>query len=125
MFGGLFLSASKELKAKGMDLFDYDPVTGASYYFDHDESSNKTYIRTEQDVKPLLDLNMAYRNEGIKKLPSGAMLRHYASVPMTVILEMRAKGIDFYDQNDARKVIQEIEANYPLLKVDNMRHGVK
>ena len=108
-----------------MELFDYDPVTGASYYFDHDESTNKTYIRTEQDVKPLLDLNMSLRNEGIKHLPSGALLRHYATVPMTVILELKQKGIDFYDQNDAKRVFQEIEANYPLLKVDNMRHGVK
>ena len=108
-----------------MELFDYDQVTGASYYFDHDESTNKTYIRTEQDVKPLLDLNMSLRNEGIKHLPSGALLRHYATVPMTVILELKQKGIDFYDQNDAKRVFQEIEANYPLLKVDNMRHGVK
>jgi len=44
---------------------------------------------------------------------------------MTVILEMRSKGIDFYDKDHQGRVIQEIEANYPHLKVDNMRHSVR
>lgn len=108
-----------------MDLFDYDPVSGASYYFDYDEMADRSYIRTEQDVKPLLDHNMSLRNEGIKHLPSGAIVRHYATVPMTVILQMKERGVDFYNKDHQQRVMQLIESEYPYLKVDNMRHAVK
>lgn len=107
-----------------MDLFDYDPVTGQSTYFDFDPLDGKTYLRTEEDVQPLLDLNAAYRNEGIKNA-KGSWIRHYATVPMTVILAMRVKGINFYNKDHQKRVFQEIEINYPHLKVDNMRHSVK
>ncbi len=107
-----------------MDWFDYDPLTGQTDYFDLDPMTGQVAIRTEEDVQPLLDLNASYRNEGIKHV-KGAPLRHYATVPMTVILEMRNKGIDFYNKDHAKRVLQEIEINYPNLKVDNMRHSVK
>lgn len=106
-----------------MDLFHYDPFTGASEYFDMDPDG-RISITTQEDVQPLLDLNAAYRNEGIKSV-KGSWLRHYATVPMTVILEMRNKGIDFYNKDHAKKVLQEIESTYPYLKVDNMRHSIK
>jgi hypothetical protein len=108
-----------------MDFFDYDPETGRTDYFDLDHLTGRVQIRTVEDVEPLLDLNASLRNEGIKKISNKHGLRHYATVPMTVILELKQKGIDFYDRNDAKRVFQEIETNYPYLKVDNMRHGVK
>ncbi len=107
-----------------MELFDYDPETGQTDYFDYDHLTGKFTITTVEDVQPLLDLNASYRNEGIKNV-KGSWIRHYATVPMTVILEMKKKGIDFYNEDHSKRVFQEIEANYPYLKVDNMRHGVK
>jgi hypothetical protein len=107
-----------------MDFFDYDAATGQTSYFDMDPLTGKIQIRIEEDVAPLLDLNAAFRNEGIKNV-KGLPFRHYASVPMSVIMEMHLKGIDFYDKNDAPRVFREIETNYPYLKVDNMRHSVK
>lgn len=107
-----------------MDLFEYDPVTGISDYFDMDALTGQVSIRSEEDIEPLLDLNLQMRNEGIKHV-KGAPIRHYASVPATVIMDMLNKGINFYDKNDFPKVIREIETNYPYLKVDNMRHSVK
>lgn len=106
-----------------MELFNYDASTGQTEYMDVD-SEGIVSLRTEEDVQPLLDLNQSFRNEGIKNV-KGAWIRHYATVPMTVILEMRNKGIDFYKKDHQKRVFQEIEANYPHLKVDNMRHSVK
>lgn len=107
-----------------MEFFDYDAVTGITEYFDMDPMTGQVSIRSEENVQPLLDLNLSLRNEGVKNV-KGSPIRHYATVPATVILEMMNKGIDFYDRNDFPKVIAEIEANYPKLKVDNMRHSVK
>ena len=104
-----------------MEWFDYNPETCETDYFDYDYLTGKIQIRTEQDVAPLLDYTSALRNEGIKHV-NGAWIRHYAIVPMTVILELRQKGIDFYNPDHARRVHIEIETNYPNLKVDNMRH---
>lgn len=103
-----------------MEFFDYDPHSGTTDYFEMD-SEGMIRIRSEQDVGPLLDLNASLRNEGIKNI-KGSWLRHYATVPMTVILELRQKGVDFYNPDHSKRVFQEIESNYPYLKVDNMKH---
>ena len=110
-----------------MDFFDYDPLTGVTDYFDMDPEG-KIHITSKQDVKPLLDHNAALRNEGIKDGPDKkghAMMRHYASVPQIVIMEMLNKGIDFFAKDDFPKVIAEINANYPYLKVTNKNYAVK
>lgn len=107
-----------------MDLFSYDPVTGISEYFDMDPDG-KVSIHSTEDVQPLLDYNQALRNEKIKDIKDidGLMLRHYASVPMTVIMEMYNKGINFFDKNDFPRVIDEINTNYPALKVTDKHHS--
>lgn len=107
-----------------MELFNYDPLTGATEYYDFDPMSGVAKVTAVQELSPLLDHNQALRNEGIKH-KTGSPIRHYATVPLTVILEMKAKGIDFYAKDDQSKIIREIEANYPHLKVDNMRHSVR
>lgn len=107
-----------------MDLFEYDPVTGITEYFDMDPMTGAVSIRSEENVQPLLDLNLSMRNEGIKHV-KGSPIRHYATVPATVIMDMLNKGINFYKREDFPRVISEIETNYPKLKVDTMRHSVK
>ena len=107
-----------------MDFFDYDPISGTTEYFSFDYSTGIAKVTAVQNLQPLLDHNQALRNEGIKHV-TGAPIRHYATVPQTVILEMLMKGIDFHNNDHQGRVIQEIEANYPHLKVDNMRHSVK
>jgi hypothetical protein len=105
------------------EFFHFDEFSGATEYTDFDPITGQCHITTEQDIQPLLDLNASYRNEGIKHV-NGLSFRHYASVPMVVILELRKKGIDFYNRDHLKRVLQEIEINYPYLKVDTMKHGV-
>jgi hypothetical protein len=111
-----------------MDLFEWDALTGTAEYFAYDNLTDKSIIRTEQDVEPLLNYNAGLRNEGIKdvllkdNIPS---IRHYATVPIVVIMELKQKGIDFFDQNDMPKVLDEINQNYPYLKVTDKTHAVK
>ena len=100
-------------------------MNGVTEYFSYDEDTGKSHITTVQDVQPLLDYNANLRNQGIKdvKEKGTPMLRHYASVPMVVINEMLNKGINFFDKNDFARVIQEINVNYPWLKVTTKHHS--
>ena len=105
------------------EWFNFDEFSGTTEYTDFDPITGQCHITYEQDVQPLIDLNTSLRNEGIKHV-NGAPFRHYATVPNVVILELRRKGIDFHNRDHLRRVLQEIETNYPYLKVDNMKHGV-
>lgn len=105
-------------------LFDYDPVTGIRETFDYDPINDQVTIRTEEDVSPLLDRLKAMRNDedysrkGIKN-----DLWHYATIPATVEMEMRKKGIDIYDKNATKAILKEINQNYPWLKSTTKRHA--
>lgn len=99
------------------EFLDYDPVTGITHYFDHDEMTNESRITYVQDVESLLDYNKSLANAsatdgGIKK---GWWL--YAKIPPIVQIKLRSKGIDINDPNATKRIIQEINEHYPALKV--------
>ena len=49
---------------------------------------------------------------------------HYATIPPIVQLQLRAKGINISDPDHQKRMIQEINTNYPYLKcVDGMMEG--
>lgn len=99
------------------EFLDYDPITGITHWFDHDDLTNETRITSMQDVEPLLDYNKRLANDnatdgGIKR---GWWL--YAKIPPVVMLKMRAKGIDLNDPNATKRIVQEINEHYPAFKV--------
>lgn len=104
------------------EFFSYDPLTGVTRYFDHDEQSNDSFIRTEQDVAPLLDRNMEWRNAG--KKDGKQDLKLYATIPPVVILELKKRGIDIYskDKSMQKRMFQEINRSYPYLKTTFKMH---
>ena len=98
-------------------FLDFDPITGITHYFDHDETTNLSSITYVQDVEPLLEYTKAMANAsatdgGIKK---GWWL--YAKIPPIVQVKMRAKGINLNDPQATKRIIQEINEHYPALKV--------
>jgi hypothetical protein len=108
-----------------MELFDHDPLTGVTEYFDHDESSGKSTIRTVQDCSGFLDEMRRRRNDADltrKGIKNGWW--HYASIPPVVILQLRAKGIDVYNKDHAKAVFREINENYPYLKTTDKKHAL-
>lgn len=98
------------------DFLDYDPVTGISNYFDYDEMTGEARITRVADVEPLLDYTRKLAREGgtDKGIKKGFWL--YAKVPPIVELQMRAKGISLTDADATKRIIQEINTNYPHLK---------
>lgn len=105
-------------------FFDYDPVTGIRETFDYDPMNDVMSINTSEDVSPLLDRLKAMRNdEDYSRQGMKADLWHYATIPATVEMAMRAKGIDIYDKNATKAIIKEINTNYPWLKATDKRHA--
>lgn len=103
------------------EILDFDPVTGITHYFDHDEMTNETKITYSQDVEKVLDYTNAVRGEKDGGIKRGFWL--YAKIPAVVQVAMRAKGIRLNDPTATQRIIQEINENYPHLKVTHKHHG--
>lgn len=106
-------------------FFDYDPLTGVRYDFDYDEVTGDAFITYSEDVQTLLDRNADVRNHGLADRNKKAALRCYASLPLTVIMEMRGRGIDVFKGDDTARVLEEINTRYPYLKTTDLNHGGK
>lgn len=94
-------------------LLDYDPFTGTYTYHDYDHATRKTYITTEQNVEPLLNLNKANYNDDNRKGVKRDWW-HVARIPNTIIHKWLVEdGIDFYSKDPAhvRKVKQKLNSN--------------
>jgi hypothetical protein len=103
-----------------------DPVTGLSEYFDYDEAADIITVRAEQDVTPFLEYAKKLRAEkDIAKRGIKENWWEYAIIPPVVQLEMRNKGIDFLNPGHAKRVFDEINENYPALKLSDMHHALK
>jgi hypothetical protein len=102
--------------------FDYDPVNQTHQYFDYDPLTGDVSITTTQDVSETLDVLKTKRDDpeawkkGVKEC-----FAHYASIPVIVEMELKKKGISIYDKNCSKRLIQEIEQNYPYLKVTDKK----
>lgn len=103
-----------------MKFLHTDSGSGLSYYSDFDHANDKTTIRSQQDVEPLLDEVAKRRNSGAGDTPIASHMRHYAAIPAVVQLELMKKGIQITRLSDPemwRKFTREVETNYPMLKV--------
>lgn len=106
--------------------FDYDPVTGLREVFDYDPIKDQVCIRTIEDVSPLLDRLKALRNDDdYSKQGIKGEWWHYATIPATVEIALRNKGLDIYDKNATAAIIKEINTNYPWLKATDKMHRIK
>lgn len=106
-----------------MELFDYDPNTGIRSLWHYDEDTGKGVFRREQDVQWAVDLAAELRNSGATdgRLEDDYM-RLYAVIPPGVELELKSKGIDIYDPNNTRILLETINRDYPFLKTTNRTH---
>lgn len=109
----------------GREFLDFDPTTGLAEYYE-ETNDGKFHIHTYQDVEPHLDQASRLRNEGatdeVFKRDGVAM---YANLPLSIVGQLMAKGINVFDPNDMPKVIQEIETNYSRFKTTYKTHSLK
>jgi hypothetical protein len=105
-------------------LFDKDPITGVTQYYDYDPVKDQHFIHNVQDVTPLLEKLQQTRNnpevwsKGVKE-----NWVHYASIPPVIEMELKNKGIDIYNKHQTKELLKEINTNYPWLKTTTKKHG--
>jgi hypothetical protein len=109
-----------------MEVFDVDPLRGITRYFDYEEDTGLARIHTVQDVEPLLKYTAEVRatRAADDKLRDDDYMCQYAMIPVTVQLELMKKGINIFNPEHTKKLVQEIEANYPYLKTTGYKHGI-
>lgn len=102
---------------------EWNPSSGCWYEEEYDHTTDSIIVHTKQDVQPVLDYAKEQRNSGVNDKVGD--FAHYAIMPATVVVALRQKGIDIHNKNHTKKVIQEIEQNYPHLKTTNLKHAVR
>lgn len=110
----------------GLEKFKYDPLTGVQELFDYDEDKDIAVIHSMQDVEGLLkdthEIRLAGTGDKIIDHETGekSFLKLYCKVDPITILELRKKGIDFYqiekDEKQRKAFFREMETNYKPLK---------
>jgi hypothetical protein len=97
--------------------FDHDPINGTVQTYDYDPVSDSHMITTHQDISGILDTLQKARNdpEYWKKAVKEEWV-HFATIPSVVEMELKKKGLNLYDKNATKRIMQEIERNYPYLK---------
>ena len=105
-------------------FFEFDPVTGIKTDTAWDEQSQQmTLIRTA-DVEPVLNYTRERANTvGLNREDIKEGWWCYAKLPPIVILQMRAKGIDVTNRDHQDRMFQEINENYPHLKMTTGNEG--
>lgn len=77
-------------------LFDYDPLTGVSEWFEYDDASDTFTIQTTQDASSIVALNKAHQAEftsGRDRWGDGFDHRtKVASIPLNIYMDLQKRG---------------------------------
>ncbi len=94
-------------------LVDTDSLTGIETWHEYDEASKKTYITQVQDVEPILERNRALaNNDAYKRLGIKSDWYHFATVPLTVVVEFKSKyGLDIFNEDDMPKIERLLQSS--------------
>lgn len=98
------------------EFLDYDPVTGITHWFDHDDATNETKITYTQDISGLVKYTQEMAKTGATDIGIKESWWLYAKIPPIVWVKMRAMGIDITDPGSTKRIIQYINEHYPMLK---------
>lgn len=98
-------------------FFSFNPDSGMLVSTANEDG--KDIFKYEQDLQPYWDVNAEFRantertRQGFKE-----GIYHAAFVPDLVIMDMKTRfGVNFFDKNERKRVLQLIETEYPNCKV--------
>lgn len=104
-------------------LFDHNPDTGVTEWFDYDPINDQVSITMQQDVTHFLDrLNDIRNTPEISRKGIKEEWWHYASIPPVVEVELKKKGLDLHNKDHMKAILKEINTNYPYLKATDKWH---
>ena len=107
----------------GERLLDIDPLSGLKTFHRYDETEDRTILRYEEDVEPLLDRNKELENHHSSG-PMGEMC-HVASIPVSVQLKWFVdKGVDVLNPDHKQAVAKLLDdPEWRYLKCRNIILG--
>lgn len=107
------------------EYFDHDPITGLTEYYSYDPITDRIAIKAVQDVEPIVEFCKSMTNEqtGDKNFRGEGWL--YAALPMAIVGQLMQKGVNIFDSNDNKRLLDEINTNYPYFKTTHRHHAVK
>lgn len=94
-------------------------------YMDVDELTGNITVVTEQDLTGFLERMKQMRQTSSDRWQKGVKEEwmHYCSIPNVVALQLKEKGIDIFNPDDEKRMLSEINRNFPYLKtVDHKNH---
>jgi transcriptional regulator of NAD metabolism len=93
-------------------------------YMGMDELTGTIQVTTEQDLSGFLERMKQKRQFANETWTKGVKEEwlHYASIPTVVIMQLKQKGIDVFNPDDEKRMLREINANYPMLKMVDRTH---
>jgi hypothetical protein len=101
-----------EIDNKGMETWE-------------DDYEGRLQVHYRQDVEPILERNKMLRDHGITDSGIKRDMWLYASIPPVVILKLRFEyGLDVFDRNDIKRVVEVINRDFPHLKTTNKTHTI-
>ena len=106
------------------EFFDYDPITGIEEYLEF-TSDGKVHLTYEQDVQPYIDYAKEIANGGHAEGNFKGEGWLYAIIPPVVQAQMFKRGINFMDKTHTKRVLKEINTNYPWLKTTHRHHAIR
>jgi hypothetical protein len=102
--------------------FEYNP--DGSYHVLEDDADGNLLITHCQDVDAALNWTQKQKNSGQNDyggLKDKSDLKHYATVSMGAVLEMRKEGIDFWNVDHEKDMLKWLERKAPKCKVTNRK----
>lgn len=92
-------------------IIDYDPATRIAEYHCYDDGVMS--IKTVQDCEPIIKANNLKRNShNTSRFTKKDDMYHFASVPLTVLLDWKTKyGIDWNNKDDLPKIEKLLMSN--------------
>lgn len=103
--------------------FEYNE-DGSYHIVEDDPQTGGLLITQAQDVGPALRWAQKQRNSGqndLGGLRDNGDMKHYATVSMGAVLEMRKDGIDFWNKDHEKAMLKWIERKAPKCKVTNRK----
>jgi len=101
------------------EFFDYNPTNGVTQKIEWDNDVFR--IHHSQDVEPILKYAKAQRDNCARK-GTVEEWAHYAILPNTFMMDMFKKGINPLKKENTKRLLREINQNYPHLKCTNKHH---
>jgi hypothetical protein len=114
----------------GRRLFDYDPVSRMSTWFEYDPITKTSILIYEQDVEDAIDVNTAMSND--RDYSKRGIRRdwwHYAHIPDAIAVKMMTEeGINIYSggREDMKRAFDYVNRReHRRLKTTELAHSFK